>query len=77
MAFTPTATKVWNRGEDLDAAADFYTRVLGLEIYARVAGRHVFFRCGQAVFLVFNPEKTKLGDSRPPAHGASGPSMGG
>jgi len=56
---------------DLAAAEDFYSRVLGLERFARVEGRHVFFRCGARVFLVFNPEQTAAG-GEVPAHGASG-----
>jgi catechol 2,3-dioxygenase-like lactoylglutathione lyase family enzyme len=44
--------------EDLEAAEAFYTRVLGLEFHARLPGRHVFFRCGAGMFLVFNPNQT-------------------
>ena len=59
--------------EDLQAAERFYTTILGLEVIARLAGRHVFFRCGNRVFLVFNPAKTReLGTDFPP-HGANGP----
>ncbi|HVN81231.1 MAG TPA: VOC family protein [Terriglobia bacterium] len=43
---------------DLDAAERFYTAVLGLERIGRQCGRHVFFRCGQGVLLLFNPGKT-------------------
>lgn len=57
---------------DLAAAEEFYTRVLGLERFARVEGRHVFFRCGARVFLVFNPEQTAAGGDVP-GHGAAGP----
>ena len=45
--------------QNLDAAELFYTRVLGLEVYSRVEDRHVFFRCGSAMLLVFNPDKTE------------------
>ena len=45
--------------EDLDAAAAFYTRVLGLEVRSRLAGRHVFFYSGAGMFLVFNPNTTE------------------
>ena len=45
--------------DDLEAAKKFYADVLGLEFYAEVEGRHVFFRCGDAMFLLFNPEATK------------------
>jgi catechol 2,3-dioxygenase-like lactoylglutathione lyase family enzyme len=56
---------------DLDAAERFYTRALGLERIAGVEGRHVFFRCGARVFLVFNPERTREPGPVPP-HGADG-----
>jgi catechol 2,3-dioxygenase-like lactoylglutathione lyase family enzyme len=58
--------------EDLDAAERFYTSVLGMEVIARVEGRHVFFRCGGRVFLVFNPARTREGGGAIPAHGAEG-----
>ena len=57
---------------DLEAAEAFYTDVLGLEPVGRVEGRHVFFRCGGRVFLVFDPAAT-IGGERIPGHGASGP----
>ena len=59
--------------DDLEAAERFYTRVLGLARIAAVPGRHVFFRCGGRVFLVFNPEKTSAGGGPVPGHGATGP----
>jgi catechol 2,3-dioxygenase-like lactoylglutathione lyase family enzyme len=51
---------------DLDAAESFYGEILGLERIAKVGGRHVFFRCGQGVLLLFNAEATK----EPPSPGA-------
>jgi catechol 2,3-dioxygenase-like lactoylglutathione lyase family enzyme len=58
---------------DLKAAEAFYSRVLGLEAFSRVEDRHVFFRCGDGVFLLFNAAKTQeLGGDVPP-HGADGP----
>ena len=62
---------------DLDAAERFYRDVLGLEPFSKSPGRQLFYRCGNQVFLVFNPEAT----SKPPAanalpvppHGAVGP----
>jgi catechol 2,3-dioxygenase-like lactoylglutathione lyase family enzyme len=44
---------------DLDAAEDFYREVLGLELLTKAAGRHVFFRCGDGVLLLFNAEATR------------------
>lgn len=62
---------------DLDAAEAFYTGVLGLGVLARVPGRHVFFRVGAGVLLIFNPEATAQplpGARLPvPPHGARGP----
>ena len=61
--------------DDLAAAEGFYSRVLGLEAFARVENRHVFFRCSAAVFLLFNPRRTAQpeGPLPVPAHGAHGP----
>lgn len=59
--------------EDLKKAEEFYSRVLGLELYSRTSGRHVFFRCGNAMFLLFKPERTLQSDSSVPVHGAKGP----
>src|SRR4051794_33750094 len=56
---------------DLAAAERFYGDVLGLERITAVAGRHVFFRCGAGVFLVFDPAATLSGE-HVPAHGATG-----
>ena len=63
---------------DLDAAERFYVDVLGLERYSAAAGRHVFFRVGDGMFLLFNPARTSGEPSRVngaivPAHGATGP----
>lgn len=59
--------------DDLDAAAAFYRDVLGLELRSRVEGRHVFFRCGQAMLLIFNPAATRVATGDVPTHGATGP----
>jgi catechol 2,3-dioxygenase-like lactoylglutathione lyase family enzyme len=59
--------------EDLDSSARFYERVLGLEPFSRVAERHVFFRCGAGVFLLFNPLRTREPGGDVPPHGATGP----
>ncbi|MER9307202.1 VOC family protein [Mesorhizobium sp. M0293] len=62
---------------DLAAAETFYTGVLGLNLLGKVDGRHLFFRCGPGVLLVFNAEATKIPpapDARLPVppHGAVG-----
>ena len=62
---------------DLDAAEGFYGDLLGLERVTRAAGRHVFFRCGRAMLLIFDPAATARppGDAALPVppHGARGP----
>ncbi len=58
--------------DDLDRAEEFYRRVFGLELYAKVEGRHVFFRCGNSMFLLFNPIKTSQPGGSVPAHGSRG-----
>ena len=54
---------------DLGAAERFYGEVLGLERIAKAEGRHVFFRCGQGVVLLFNADATR----EPPAPDAKLP----
>ncbi len=62
---------------DLDAAEAFYGALLGLERIVRVGNRHVFYRLGAAVLLIFNPDETERPTSNPdlpvPPHGARGP----
>ncbi|OOG68372.1 Glutathione transferase FosA [Ensifer sp. M14] len=54
---------------DLDSAEAFYGGVLGLEKITRAGNRHVFFRCGPGVLLIFNPTET----IKPPlSHGTTG-----
>jgi catechol 2,3-dioxygenase-like lactoylglutathione lyase family enzyme len=61
---------------DLDAAEAFYGSVLGLEKITRLADRHVFFRCGPGVLLIFNPDETvkpaPIGALPVPSHGMEG-----
>ena len=63
--------------DDLDAAERFYGEVLGLEKIQRVADRHVFYRVGTSVLLVFNPDLTEQPSGNPdlpvPPHGSRGP----
>ncbi len=59
--------------DDPSAAEEFYARVLGLEIHSRVAGRHVFFCCGEGMLLLFNPAATERSGGEVPVHGARGP----
>jgi catechol 2,3-dioxygenase-like lactoylglutathione lyase family enzyme len=61
---------------DLDAIEDFYLRVLGLEPFAAAVGRHVFFKCGKQMLLIFNPSVTRNAPGPAalpvPQHGAEG-----
>ena len=62
---------------DLDAAEGFYGALLGLEKLVRAGNRHVFYRVGGTILLIFNPAATVEGSSNPklpvPPHGAHGP----
>lgn len=63
--------------EDLDAAERFYGGLIGLERIARAGTRHVFYRVGAGVLLIFNPIETERlpanADLPVPPHGARGP----
>ncbi len=52
--------------DDLATAEQFYRDVLGLEPFVKADGRHVFYRVGDQVVLLFNPEVTRI----PPGPGA-------
>ena len=53
--------------DDLDAAEAFYGSVIGLQLFSRAGNRHVFFRCGDGMLLIFNAAETL------PVHGTRGP----
>ncbi|KAB2943968.1 MAG: VOC family protein [Hyphomicrobium sp.] len=62
---------------DLGAIEDFYRQALGLEPFAKVEGRHVFYRVEEQMLLVFNPVATTKPfphDAKLPVppHGADG-----
>lgn len=62
---------------DLEAAETFYRDVLGLSVYGKVPGRHVFFKLGNQMLLIFDPRETVKpppADARLPVppHGAVG-----
>jgi catechol 2,3-dioxygenase-like lactoylglutathione lyase family enzyme len=59
--------------EPLERTAAFYETVLGLNAFARAQKRHVFFRAGEGVFLLFNPAVTSIAGGEVPPHGARGP----
>src|SRR5206468_7446829 len=58
--------------DDLDQAEAFYKSELGPNLFAREAGRHLFFKFGDQMLLIFNPAKT-IEESGVAPHGAHGP----
>nr|WP_306116604.1 MULTISPECIES: VOC family protein [unclassified Roseovarius] len=62
--------------DDLPAAEHFYGTILGLDTVARVEGRHVFYRVGDTILLIFDPAATRIGSDNAqlpvPGHGAMG-----
>ncbi|MCB6178630.1 VOC family protein [Rhodobacter sp. Har01] len=63
--------------DDLPAAEAFYGGLLGLPVVLRQPGRHVFFRVGAGILLVFDPAATEVTEPAArlpvPTHGARGP----
>jgi len=64
--------------DDLDAAAHFYGDVLGLDEVISHPPRHIFYRAGATIVLLFVAEQTRVppgSDSTLPVppHGATGP----
>jgi catechol 2,3-dioxygenase-like lactoylglutathione lyase family enzyme len=51
---------------DLEAARDFYTRVLGLEFYSGEPNRHVFLKAGKSMLLLFSAATTLQEKRLPP-----------
>ena len=62
--------------DDLAAARDFYGSVLEFELFSEEPGRHVFYRCGDQMLLLFDPAATVVppaANALPvPPHGARG-----
>lgn len=63
--------------QDLSSAARFYHEIIGLEQHACQPDRHVFFRCGAGMLLLFRSEATRQATSLPdgqvvPGHGSHG-----
>ena len=62
---------------DLDATERFYADILGMVPFSKLAGRQLFYRCGDQVLLIFNPRATVVpppADAKLPVppHGATG-----
>jgi catechol 2,3-dioxygenase-like lactoylglutathione lyase family enzyme len=65
--------------ENLTSAREFYEQVVGLPVVSVEPERHVFFRVGQGMLLVFNSRETvsgtvRIGNQTIPCHGSTGPS---
>jgi catechol 2,3-dioxygenase-like lactoylglutathione lyase family enzyme len=62
---------------DLAAGEAFYRDVVGLVAHTRLPPRHIFFRCGSGMLLMFNPdvtstERVEVAGSLIPLHGGRG-----
>ncbi|MEX2455825.1 MAG: VOC family protein [Balneolaceae bacterium] len=63
--------------ENLEEAEHFYTHILKLKIVGSEEGRHLFFKCGKGMLLIFNPNHTKhkqthVNGNIIPLHGSNG-----
>lgn len=58
--------------QDIAMAERFYTEVLGLHVYSKSGNRHVFFKIGQSMLLLFNAEACQK-PGGVPCHGTEGP----
>lgn len=64
--------------DDLAAAERFYSGILNLKLVRREPSRHLFYRCGAGMLMIFRPEMSArrplMGSRQPvPPHGATGP----
>jgi len=63
--------------DDLEKAKSFYDQFPGLEFVSAEPGRHLFYRCGESMLLIFNPahtskEQTNMNGTAIPLHGTEG-----
>ena len=58
--------------DDVAVAETFYSRLLNVDSFSKVEPRHVFFRLGEQMLLLFNPAETEKPIGDVPAHGARG-----
>lgn len=63
--------------KDLNKAKSFYAILPGIDFVSEDEGRHVFFKCGNGMLLIFNPdhtsaEQTQINNSNIPLHGTNG-----
>jgi catechol 2,3-dioxygenase-like lactoylglutathione lyase family enzyme len=59
--------------DDLVKARPFYEGILGLPVVDEQAGRHLFFRCGRGMLLLFIADACATPGGLLPTHGAHGP----
>ncbi|MFP4542329.1 MAG: VOC family protein [Opitutales bacterium] len=64
--------------DDLEAAREFYVRVLGAKDFSGQAGSHVFLRLGGSLLFLFRPDASEVPTPPEkglaiPTHGARGP----
>lgn len=59
--------------QDLERAERFWADRIGFPFVAREEGRHVFFRVGRDMLLLFDANSSSRQGGRIPAHGAHGP----
>ena len=57
--------------DDLDAAKDFYTQVMGLHLLSH-NDLMLVFEIKESYLLVFNPSKSSVGGRQVPSHGTHG-----
>lgn len=84
MTYTPLppapavtrALEVALYAEDLETCAAFYEQVIGLTRGPEAPGRHIFFRLGEGMLLLFNPAASAVPTDNAmlpvPPHGATG-----
>jgi catechol 2,3-dioxygenase-like lactoylglutathione lyase family enzyme len=74
MSEAPKLSHVIETGiyiKDLKAARNFYKDVLGLEPFIEKLERHLFYKIGNTILIIFNPDATMEEHYLPP-HGARG-----
>ena len=57
--------------KNLEKAITFYSEILGLQLLSRIKDKHAFFRIGNTMLLLFNPDNSRTKES-PPGHFAEG-----
>src|SRR5688572_19647308 len=59
--------------DNLATARPFHEQILGLTVVDEQPGRHLFFRCGQGMLLLFIADACAVPGGMLPTHGAQGP----